>query len=407
MKNICIIAGEASGDMHGALLVKALQNELNASKFWGIAGPLMREAGVEAFIQTDNLAVFGISELLSQYFLISRCYKQIRYEISKRKPDAVIFIDYPGFNLRLIQDVYALGITTIYHIPPKAWSHGANRASILRDAAYLVTSILPFEIPFFKAKGVSISFVGNPIKDAVKEYLEQHKITSSETARVKYRIGLLPGSRANEIKKLLPILIEAFIKLHQKIDKVTGMIPIAPTLDPNFVKEIAYKAAHASGVTTEWLNKHVSFGMGNAYEVMSSSHYAWVCSGTASLETAFFNTPQSVVYKVSPLTAYVARKIVVVKYVSLVNLIANKEVVPEFLQERATAANLVEHAYNMLTSAKAGPEMTAQFQHIAAKFPPHAAQNAAKEILECIKTYDLPFSEKFKYQNWKKTKGTT
>lgn len=152
---ICIVAGEASGDAQAALLVKALKDEIQARNlpfkhFWGSVGPLMRSEGVESIINVEELAVFGLTEIISHYSTISSCYKKILNEIKIRQPDAVILVDYPGFNLRLLQDIYALGITTIYHIPPKAWSHGARRTEILKENCHLVTSILPFETNFLK-----------------------------------------------------------------------------------------------------------------------------------------------------------------------------------------------------------------------------------------------------------------
>ncbi len=332
--NICVIAGEASGDIQGALLIRALKSEFEDKynsknvTFWGCTGHHLKNEGVETIVAIEELTVFGVSEIIPKYLTISKAYKKILDEIKIRNPEAVIFIDYPGFNLRLIKDVYNLGITTIYHIPPKAWSHNENRTEILKNYSYLVTSILPFEVDFFKSRKVNVKFVGNPLKDNIDKFISSHP-----PKKEAYSIGLLPGSRESEIKKLLPILVEAFIELYKAENKVVAHIPIALTVSKTFLENIIQEIKLKFKLNENWFNEKIKIGFGNAYEVMSSCEYAWVCSGTATLETAFFSTPMSVMYKLSPLTGYIAKKLIRVKYVSLVNLCTNKETIPEFLQQ--------------------------------------------------------------------------
>ena len=400
---ICVIAGEASGDAQAELLIKAIKEEaqnrqIPPKNFWGSCGPLMRKEGVEDVIQVEDLAVFGVVEIIAHYPTISTCYKKILNEIKIREPEAVILIDYPGFNLKLLQDVYALGNTVIYHIPPKAWSHGSKRTELLKEYCHLVTSILPFETNFFKSHGVNTYFAGNPLKDNVDKYIASH-----DTKKIPYKIGLLPGSRKNEIKRLLPILIESFILLSQKEASITGAIPIAQTLDPNFVKDVAYKTAHSLGYSNEWINQKISFGIGNAYEVMATSSYAWVCSGTATLETAFFSTPMCVIYKVSPLTAYIGRKLIFIKYVSLVNLTENTEIIPEYLQELAQPINLVNHALKIFHDKQYENKMLEGLKKVQLAYPSNAAKNAANEILNCIEKYNISNINKFKYHKENRT----
>lgn len=397
--SICIIAGEASGDAQGALLIKALKEEIKIrnlllDNFWGSCGPLMKREGAEDIIKVEDIAVFGLVEIISHYSIISNAYKKILNEVKIREPKIVILIDYPGFNLKLMQDIYALGNTVIYHIPPKVWSHGLNRLQILKNYSHLVTSILPFEVDFFKKNNVNVSFIGNPLKDKVDDFILNNKIN-----KVPFKIGLLPGSRKNEIKKLLPILIESFILLSKKEKHLTGALPIANTLDPNFVKEIAYQEAKRLGYSNEWINNRINFGIGNAYEVMASSSYAWVCSGTATLETAFFKTPMCVIYKVSPLTGWFAKRLIMVKYVSLVNLIRNAEVIPEYLQENAKAENLVNHALKVFHNNKYENEIINELEKISQDFPKNAAKNAAHAILDCFIKFDVPVLEKFRMHN--------
>lgn len=389
--SVCIVAGEASGDAQGSLLVKALKHELPSVSFWGAAGPLLRQEGVETVVRIEDLAVLGLFEVISQYPTISKCYKKLLAEIKNRRPLAVIFIDYPGFNLKLIQDVYALGMTTVYHIPPKAWSHGENRTEILRNCAYLVTSVLPFEKDFFAEQKVPVQFIGNPLKDHIDDYIAAHG-----NKKEPYKIGIFPGSRKGEIQRLLPTLIQAFIELHKIENKVTAHIPIAQTLSQDFVKEIINTTAAQNHVSQDWVDQHIHVSFGNAYDVMSSCSYAWVCSGTATLETALFGTPMSSFYKFSPLTYLVAKIVVTkIKYFTLVNLCADKLVIPEFLQNEVTPENLVGHALQILNDAQARENMVSELNKIRDLFPKNAAQNAAKSIAECILNFNLPIAEKF------------
>lgn len=390
-EEICLVAGEASGDAQGALLVKALKKEFPNAHFWGAAGPLLRQEGVEALVHVEELAAFGLLEVVSQYPVIAKCYKKLLAAVIRRKPKAVIFIDYPGFNLKLIQAIYQLGITTIYHIPPKAWSHGEDRSNILKDNCYLVTSILPFEVEFFKKRKVPIQFIGNPLKDHVDEY-----ISLNGNKKQEYKIGLFPGSRKGEIQRVLPILIEAFIKLHQVENRVRAHLPIAQTLSADFVKQIVYVSAKKNGFSEEWVDEHIQMSFGNSYDVMNSSSYAWVCSGTAVLETAFFNTPMSSFYKLNPITFWIGKKVVKnIKYITLVNLCADKMIVPEFLQDEMTSEKLVQHALLMLQNDAARNQMILELDEIKKLFPSNAAKNAARAIANCVSKYDLPLPEKF------------
>lgn len=401
---ICVVAGEASGDIQGALLIKALKEEITQKNlpqqhFWGSVGPHMRHLGVEDIVKVEDLAVFGLTEIISHYSFISNAYKKLMKEIIVRKPTAVILIDYPGFNLKLLQDIYALGNTVIYHIPPKAWSHGQKRTEILKKYCHLVTSILPFETKFFNDHKVNTVFVGNPLKDNVDQFLKEKHIE-----KIPFRVGLLPGSRKSEIKNLLPLLIDSFIELQKIEPKVMGDLPIAPTLNQNFVKNIVYSTANKHGLSNEWVEQKILFGLGNAYEVMARSSYAWVCSGTATLETAFFNTPMSVFYKLAPLTAYVAKKVIKVKFVSLVNLTEDKEIIPEYLQENATTENLVSHALKIFNDDNYKNKIISELANVRNAFPSNAAKNAADAILNCIDIYNVPPEYKFKLHNEKRIK---
>lgn len=391
---ICIVAGEASGDAQAALFIPHLKLALEQKgfepTFWGAAGPNMIQEGVEPVVAVEDLAVMGVTEVISHYFTISRCYKKILQRIQTKEPLAVIFVDYPGFNLRLLQDTYQLGVTTIYHIPPKVWSHGAARIEKLKKYAHLVTSIFPFEVDFFRAKNVNIKFIGNPLRDHVAQFTKAHPSKKNP-----YQIGILPGSRKNEIIKLLPTLVEAFFELHKIDNRLIARIPIAPTLELPFVEKVLHTTLQKLKISPLWAQTYIQLSVGDAYDVLNTSVYAWVGSGTATLETAFFKTPLCSFYKVAPITGLLVKFFLRVKYVTLVNLCANKEVIPEFLQKKMTVDNLVSHASNLYRSSQARLKMTQELMRIRDSFPLNAGRNAAQAVLECILNYNIDKAKKF------------
>jgi lipid-A-disaccharide synthase len=403
-RNVCIVAGEASGDLQGALIVPWLRLALEQSgyhdvSFWGAAGPLLRNEGVEPVVTSEELAVMGFAEILSVFTKLSEAYHRLIHEIRVRKPLAIVLIDYPGFNLRLAQEAYLSGETVVYHIPPKVWAHGLGRVKILRDFTHVVTSILPFETSLLSEEKVNAAFVGNPLRDNVEKYLQvtkEKRLVQAEPfspAEPAWRIGLLPGSRKNEILKVLPTLVEAFALLCQKRShSIQGYIPIASTLDENWVKEIASEVAHKNQLPIERL----TFGNGNAYDVMHGCHYGWICSGTATLEAAFFGLPMSVVYRVNPLTYEIGKRIVRIDAVSLVNLCAESKIVPEFLQSEFNAKNLVAHSLEVLESPQKGSEMQSKLFGLKAMFPTESSKTAADIIVATMKKYDVDPVNKFR-----------
>ena len=391
---ICLVAGEASGDVHGAHLSYALKSLHSDIVLWGAAGPQMRAAGVDAVVGVEDLAVMGIIDVLGQLPQLSQVFKKLRRLIEQRQPQAVVFIDYPGFNLRLMQDIYDLGITTIYHIPPKIWAHGAKRAAILAEKSYLVTCILPFEEQLLRRKQINAHFIGNPLRDATAAF-------EPKNARNKNSIALLPGSRRREVEKVFPILIAAFVHLQKKLEtQIVARVPIADTLDSNYVRTIGVSAVQSLGLTDTWFDKNVSLEKNANYEIMSTTNYAWVCSGTATLETAFFGTPLSLVYITDSITYFLAKTFLKIPYVGLVNLCENFEVIPEFIQDEATTENLVGHALDYWHEGAKRNEMISSLQKICLRFPINASLNCAEMILETALKFNQNVSIKKRLQKF-------
>jgi lipid-A-disaccharide synthase len=385
--NVCIVAAEASGDANAASLVRGLRETLgDGFHFWGVAGPKMRAALVEDIARVEDLSVMGFTELIAHYFRIRSIFAAIARAIEQRKPDLVILVDAPSFNLRLAQVAYETGAVVHFHIPPKAWAHGESRIEDMKRYLYSVTSVLPFEGVFFSERCLNVQFVGHPLKDEVEYYQKAHGSFMSGTSvrSGTLSIGLLPGSRVAEVQHHLPTLIKSLerLRLHfEKEDrKVIGLIPVADTLPEGWFHQELERAL--AGTTLPVTAVRVM--RGGMYPVLSAVHYAWVCSGTAALESCFFEVPCSVFYHVSPISYRIAKKITRVSFISLINLVANREVVPEFIQSAFTADNLVQHALAVLEDPAQMAALKTELRQINRMFPSGCAAHAAQVIGELM-----------------------
>lgn len=407
--NIVVVAGESSGDVQGAKLVAALKTKFAKTKFekatyWGIAGPCLREQGVEAFVRTEDTAVMGFWEVAKSYLKLSNVYKRLRHELLVRKPAALIVIDYPTFNLKLIQDAYAMGVTVFYHIPPKVWAHGVGRLEVLKRNTHLVTSILPFETEFFRSHGLNSVFVGNPLKDAVNDFKRQNAVKGPTDVK---HIGLFPGSRVSEIDRHVDLLVKSFATLVDATpgQKFAAEVAVANTLDFHEFVGRFYSAAALCSKSKEWVDSHFHFEKRSLYHSLALCDYAWVCSGTAALETAFFGVPNAVFYRTSPLTFAIGKAIVDLKYVSLTNLCVDRPIVPEFLQHDANVENLVTHAHRILNDVNLRMEMVAELKAIEIQFPLESAAHAADAIADTFLDFQLSSSRKFHLHLRRETEG--
>ncbi len=347
---------------------------------WGAAGENLVAEGVEAIVSTDDLAVMGFAEVAAHYGVLSRRFRALREALHRRRPNVVILIDYPGFNLDFAREARDVGALVCYHIAPKAWAHGAGRAERLAASVDLLTCILPFEEEWFRSRGVRAHFVGNPLFDATQEFLQR----AGPIAREPGLVALLPGSRRSEISRVLPVMVQALFELRRRAPDldVRAAIPVAPTLPTAFVREIARAAARAAGASPEECDTLIRVARGEAYELLARCSYAWVCSGTATLEAALLGAPQGVVFRMSATTFQIAKRIVKLRWVSLVNLCADEMVAPEFLQHLATPGALAGHAQRMLDpdDATERDAQAAAYSALRARFPPDAAANAARLV---------------------------
>ena len=315
-----IIAGEASGDLHGANLIKAISNQHPDAEFrvWG--GDKMEAAGAVLVKHYRELAFMGFVEVIANLRTILSNLKLCKEDILAYKPDALIFIDYPGFNLRLAPFAKKHGIRSFYYILPQIWAWKKSRVKILERNVESLYSILPFEEKFYKDYDVDFNFVGHPLLDEIQDF--KAKATSDASKPV---LLLLPGSRMQELKKILPIMLKTASK-KSKYDVIVGK---ASSLDAKVYEELM----------TDYPN--IKLSDEGTYSLLSRSSLALVTSGTATLETALFKVPQVVCYRGSFISIEIAKRIVDIPYISLVNLIANKELVKELIQEDLNETNIL------------------------------------------------------------------
>jgi len=367
------VAGEASGDGHGAALMQALRKEEPTLKFHGRGGPRMKAIAGNGFLNwIDSAAILGLWEVIKHYGYFRAQFRETVHEIRNSQPNAVILIDYPGFNLRLARALRRMrpDLKIVYYISPQVWAW--NRRRIPRMARWidLMLCIFPFEVDLYNRSGLRTIFVGHPmIKD-----LERHRI---ETDRRADLIGLFPGSRVREIRKIFPIMLSAARQISEQ--RAGARFEVAAG-SASLAKEIERELSRSS-IPKEMVNIIV----GETSAVMQRASIGIIASGTATLEAAFFRLPFVLVYKVSWLTYLAARLVVRVKHLGMPNVLAGREIVPEFIQHRANPYAIATAALKLSIDPSAREGMISQFDAIIAKLGQEdAGRTAAQAILHEI-----------------------
>jgi len=315
-----IIAGERSGDLHGSNLVRSLRKYDLQAELQGFGGDEMEKTGVKLTVHYRELAFMGFISLATSLFKIYKFISFCKKDILAFKPDAIILIDYGGFNLKIAQFAKGKDIPVLYYIPPKVWAWYQSRAWKLKANVDRMFVILPFEKGFYKKYDCDVDYVGNPVLDAIKsfrvnpDFMSKHRISSD-----KKLVALLPGSRKIELKLIVPLMAE-IADANKEVQFVVAAVS-------NLPGDLYYDLKGKS---------NVMFVEGETYDLLSHANAAIVTSGTATLETALFNVPQVVVYKTNVLEYFIASSLVKVKFISLVNLIAGREVIKEMIQTDAT-----------------------------------------------------------------------
>ena len=347
-KHIMIVAGEASGDLHGADLAREILALDSSVKLSGIGGSGMAAAGVIILYDISRLAVMGIVEVISRLKDIRSAMKTLENQFETNRPDLLILIDYPGFNLDLARRAKKYNIPVLYYISPKIWAWREGRIKRIKKYVDRMAVILPFEKKFYKKHGFEVDFVGNPLLDQV------HTAITSNEFKAQYGIepdaaviGIMPGSRKQEIAKLLPLFMETALMLNEKIKKCVFLLPLASTLTEGDLNQHGVKDGRLD----------IRIIKENRYETMAACDAAMAASGTLTMELAILQVPMVVCYRVAKLTHLLAKNFIKVEFASLVNLVAEKEVVPELLQQKATPENLYREILPLLLNQEARDSM--------------------------------------------------
>lgn len=326
-----IVTGEASGDLHGANLVRAMKAEDDSLRFFGMGGAEMAAAGVHLIFDAAKVSVVGVAEVFSHLADIIRAQLVLRKQLARLRPDLLIIIDLPDFNLMLAGYAKKIGIPVFYYVCPQVWAWRTGRVKTIRKRVDTVGVILPFEETFLRQRGVQATYVGHPLLDSVglsmapTSFRELHGIAATERC-----VGLLPGSRRGEVAALLPVFLQAAEELQRRsAERLTFLMPLASTISEEDIQ--------ARGLEKAMSCLNIKIIRQDRYDLMAACSCVVAASGTVTLELALLNIPMVVVYKLAPLTYQLGRLLVKLDFFSLVNLIVGKEVVPELLQDEVRA----------------------------------------------------------------------
>lgn len=367
-----VIAGEASGDLHGSNLIKALRSENNELEFRSWGGDKMQAEGGNVVKHIRDLAFMGFVEVIANIRTILRNIKECKADIESFKPDAIILIDYPGFNLRIAEWAKEKGIKVIYYISPQVWAWKQSRVHKIKRWVDHMYVILPFEKEFYAKFDYDVEYLGHPLLDAIDNFKndQQPKDAFYKEHGLNQQpiIAILPGSRKQEVSVKLPIMLEAVKNYSNYQIVVAG----APSLDVDFYASL--------------INDEVKIIHGKTYDLLSNSEAAIVTSGTATLETALLGIPEVVCYKGSEISYRIAKRLIKINYISLVNLIMDREVVKELIQHECNANAIREELNKIIEGGSSRQEMLSDFTELRTKLGAGgASKNVAQSLLKTIR----------------------
>ncbi len=369
---IFISAGEASGDLHGSRLVAALRKRNPSIHIDAMGGPQMAAAGADLLVDYRDLALIGVLQVFPKIRVLYRALRDLRAYLRRERPHLVVLIDFPDFNFFLGRLARSLGLKVFYYISPQVWAWRSGRIRSLKRFVDAMAVILPFEEEFYRKRGMTVRFVGHPLVDEVRGIEDAKTCRRLLGLNSKPVICLLPGSRSGEIKTFLPILLSASDRLRSTFPSAEVILPVAPGLDRNQVFSMAQEASMSVRLLFQ-----------DTYRAIRASDVALAVSGTVTLESALLGTPMVVVYKVSALEYHVGRRVIRVPYIALQNLILERGVCPELIQQDACPERLTEEAMRLLKNPEHAAEQRLWFQRLADLLgEPGAAERAAALALE-------------------------
>lgn len=373
-----IVAGEASGDTHAAKLVRAMREAAPDTRFefFGAAGQKLREAGVEAVVDSDGLSVVGLAEIARALPMLRRAFQDLKRSAAERKPDAVILVDFPDFNLKLAKSLKKLGLPVIYYISPQFWAWRKYRVETVRNYVDLMITVLPFEKDWYARQGITnVEYVGSPVaREVFSTQTKDEFCLDHGLAPDKPIVTLLPGSRHKELTRILPPMLETAALMAEKNADIQFVIALSP------IRKISEAEIAIANSEKRRLPQVLRIVQGRTYEAVSAADAAAVTSGTATLETGILGTPMAIVYKTSPVNYALLRPLISVEHFGLINLIAGDRVAREFIQDDFTPQNLAAELFRLLGPGE-NHTMRARLKEVTDKLGHGGASRRAAEII--------------------------
>jgi lipid-A-disaccharide synthase len=349
-----IVAGEASGDLHAANFFRALQRRLPGVTAFGMGGTRMREAGIDVRFDASNIGVIGLWEVLKHYREIRRALQLMQRLACEEKPDLLVCVDYKEFNFRLAKHAKACGVKILFYVSPQVWAWRPGRVKKYGEIADMMAVIFPFEVPFYQTHGIPVRYVGHPLVGKVKPSLD--KAAALQAFGLKQDapvIGLLPGSRHNEIRRLLPVMLQAAGLLARRFPDAQFVLPQASSVSDTALSGYLARSSVAVRVVRE---RH--------HDALSCCDVVVTCSGTATLEAALLGIPMIIVYKLAPLSYWLGRWLIRVPYIGLANIVAGKGIVRELIQHEASAEAIAGEIGRLLMDGDYAATMCAELARV-------------------------------------------
>jgi lipid-A-disaccharide synthase len=337
LKRVMLVAGEASGDLHGSGVVRELLRKRPGTDLFGIGGDWMQHEGMGLVQHISSMSFMGFVEVVRHLGFIREVGRRLELLLETRRPDVVVLIDYPGFNLRLAERVKRRGIPVLYYISPQVWAWHRSRVRKMRGVVDAMKVVFPFEVDLYRAEGINVEFVGHPIVERIGTTLSREEFfRAMRLDPTRKLLALLPGSRVQELERILPTIVRAAVRVREETGAQLAL-GVAPNLGPDVVRRFMPEG------------EEILFVENATYDLMAYADAAVVTSGTATLETGWFATPMVVVYRTSAVTYGIGRMLVDVPYIGLVNIVAGEKVVPELVQGAMTVDRLASEAGILLT----------------------------------------------------------
>ncbi len=376
-KKILIVSGEPSGDLHASNLIKDMKSLEPNLRFFGLGGSLSEKEGVEILFNISKLALVGVTDVVKNIFTVKKAYGAVIKKINAEKPDLAILVDYPGFNLALARELKKRDIPVVYYISPQIWAWGRQRVGIIKKCVRKIIVFFKFEEELYKTYGIDAEFVGHPLLDTVKttlskdDFLKKYDLSPNRTT-----IAVLPGSRESEVGEFLLTMLRSCNLIKEKLPNIQIVISKHPDLPVSLYEEAIRnsKPYHFKLITND------------TYNMLNAADFAIVASGTATLESAIMGTPLAVVYRSNLITFLLYKMVRTVRFLGLVNIIANKEVAPELLQYDMTPENIASKVTAIISDGKKMSEIRGELKAIKLSLgSPGASSRAAAAILTLLK----------------------